>query len=105
MSEIVALAHADHSIVREHAVERLLRKPVVAAVVGHLEHLHTAQVTRSGDTSERGVLGIAREQRVEAAPPQPEHDAGVVGAQVFPHLPWRPHHLDARRAKPPRVPR
>lgn len=105
MSEVVVLAHADHRIVREHDVQRFLRKPVVAAVVGHLEHLHTVQVTRSGDTSERGMLGIAREERIEAAPPHPEHHARVVGAQFLPDLPGGPHHLDGRRAEPPRVPR
>lgn len=105
MSEVVALAHADHGIVGEHAVQRFPRKPVVAAVVGHLEHLHTVQVTPSCDTSKRRVLGIAREERVEAAPPHLEHDARVVGAQFVPDLLWRPHHLDGRRAEPPRVPR
>lgn len=105
MPEVVALSHADHSVVRMYQIERLLREPVVAAVVGHLEHLHTAQVPRSGDAGERGMLGIACEQRVESAPAHPKHDARVVGAELLPRFPGRPHHIHGGGAEPPRIPR
>lgn len=73
--------------------------------MGHLQHLHTVQVPCGGDTRERGVLGITREQCVEAAPPHAEHHTRVVGVQLLLYFPGRPHHLDGGGTETPRLSR
>ncbi len=94
---IVGLTDADERQARLPHLESLGGKPVDAAVMRDLEHVHRPQSAVVGHTAPHRLFGVTGEQRGEPTSTEFQHDTGVVDRKGA-IRPARPNHTQTCRA-------